>query len=76
MTSDIQILRELPLKELISAPLNAVIEAQADAAMTTVAFIERIGMITDSGNLQYRTNEISKIPNDRLFKFEVKIIVD
>ncbi len=50
MTTDIQILRELPLKELISAPLNAVIEAQADAAMTTVAFIESIGMITDSGN--------------------------
>lgn len=43
MQEDITELRNLPLEQLISAPLNAVIKAQAQAAMTTAQFIEEIG---------------------------------
>jgi len=45
MQEDITELRNLPLEQLISAPLNAVIKAQAQAAMTTVQFIEEVGFI-------------------------------
>ncbi len=45
MQADIQELRDLPLKDLMSSPLEAAIKAQADAAMTTVAFIESVGLI-------------------------------
>lgn len=55
MQEDITELRNLPLEQLISAPLNAVIKAQAQAAMTTVQFIEEVGFIrkedTDSFSL-------------------------
>ncbi len=43
MQEDITELRNLPLEQLISAPLNSVIKAQAQAAMTTAKFIEEIG---------------------------------
>lgn len=43
MQADINELRDLPLEHLISAPLNAVIQAQANAAVTTAKFIETIG---------------------------------
>ena len=43
MEQDITELRNLPLEQLISAPLNSVIKAQAQAAMTTAKFIEEIG---------------------------------
>lgn len=43
MQEDVTELRNLPLEQLISAPLNAVIKAQAQAAMTTAKFIEEIG---------------------------------
>lgn len=43
MQEDITELRNLPLEQLISAPLNAVIQAQAQAAMTTAHFIEEVG---------------------------------
>lgn len=43
MEQDITELRNLPLEQLISAPLNAVIKAQAQAAITTAQFIEEIG---------------------------------
>jgi len=42
---EVKILKNLPLTDLISAPLNAVINAQAAAAMTTANFIERVGFI-------------------------------
>lgn len=63
MQNDIQLLKELPLKELISAPLNAVIEAQADAAMTTVAFIESIGMVAESGAKSFLDDDGSATQN-------------
>jgi hypothetical protein len=47
MKEDITELRELPLELLVSAPLNAVIAAQANAAMTTVKFIEEVGFDRD-----------------------------
>ena len=35
--------RKMPLEQLISAPLNAGITAEASAAMTMVKFIEEVG---------------------------------
>lgn len=43
MQSDITELRDLPLEQLISAPLIAVIKGQAQSALTTAKFIEEIG---------------------------------
>ena len=48
MEREVKILKDLPLNDLISAPLNAVINAQAAAALTTVNFIERIGFLNKS----------------------------
>lgn len=45
MEREVKILSDLPLSDLISAPLNAVINAQAAAAFTTVDFIQKIGLI-------------------------------
>ena len=55
MQADITELRELPLEHLISAPLNAVIAAQANAAMTTVRFIEEIGFKRDDDESVFDT---------------------
>lgn len=46
---DIKELRNLPLADLISAPLNAVIAAQSNAAMSTAQFIEQIGLYQEDG---------------------------
>jgi len=43
MEQEIQDLTELPLSSLMSGPINAVIEAQASAAMTTANFIQQVG---------------------------------
>lgn len=43
MDTEVRNLKELPLEQLISAPLNAVIAAQANAAMTTALFVEKVG---------------------------------
>lgn len=43
MQEDITELRNLPLEQLISAPLISVIKAQAQAATTTAKFVEEIG---------------------------------
>lgn len=48
MDQNVQVLKDLPLEALISAPLNAVIKAQAAAALSTASFIERIGFINKS----------------------------
>lgn len=45
MQADVKELRDLPLEDLITAPMNAVISAQRDAAVTTMKFIEEIGFI-------------------------------
>lgn len=45
MKQEIQDLKSLPLSFLISAPLNAAIEAQRQSALTTAAFIEQVGFI-------------------------------
>lgn len=45
MKQEIDDLKNLPLSFLISAPLNAAIEAQRNSAMTTAAFIEKVGFI-------------------------------
>lgn len=45
MRQEIKELKELPLADLISAPLNAVIQAQNDAALSTVNFIQNVGFM-------------------------------
>jgi len=57
MQQDIQELRNLPLEDLITAPLNAVIKAQNNAAMTTVAFIESVGLIAKGSNNGFLDND-------------------
>lgn len=44
MKTEIQQLEALPLEKLISAPLNAIIAAQTNAALSTVQFIEKVGL--------------------------------
>jgi hypothetical protein len=46
-SADIRELRNLPLSDLITAPLNAVIEAQANSAMSTAQFIEQVGFSSE-----------------------------
>jgi hypothetical protein len=48
MEREVEILRDLPLSSLLSSVLNAAINAQAAAALTTVNFIERVGFINKS----------------------------
>ena len=45
MRQETQELKNIPLSFLISAPLNAAIQAQRDAALSTAAFIEQVGFI-------------------------------
>jgi hypothetical protein len=74
MQSDITELRELPLEQLISAPLIAVIKGQAQAAMTTAKFIEEIGFkrTTDDDSFFDTTEEVSKNDYDvRVAKLHV-----
>lgn len=73
MQADITELRDLPLEQLISAPLNAVIAAQANAAMTTVRFIEEIGFKRDDDESVFDTPDSSS-SNDydvRVAKLEI-----
>lgn len=51
MKQEIQDLKNLPLSFLISAPLNAAIEAQRQSALTTAAFIEQVGFIPPADKL-------------------------
>ena len=45
MNQELQELKNLPLSSLISAPLNAAIEAQRAAALSTAAFVEQVGFM-------------------------------
>jgi hypothetical protein len=45
MQQEVKELQSLPLSDLISAPLNAIVKAQADSAVSTAEFIERVGFI-------------------------------
>lgn len=50
-------MRNLPLEDLITAPINAVIKAQNNAAMTTVAFIESVGLIAKGSDNGFLDND-------------------
>lgn len=54
-------LQALPLEYMLGTPLTAVIKAQALAAQTTVAFIEKVGLEENpaTGELSVRTAEFS-----------------
>lgn len=51
MKQETQELKNLPLSFLISAPLNAVIEAQRASALSTAAFIEQVGFLPKNKKL-------------------------
>ncbi len=79
MIDDIIELRNLPLEELISAPLNAVIKAQAQAAMTTVQFIEQVGFIRNSDDTSFVDSPDNSTANDydvRLAKLQINVDKD
>ncbi len=79
MIDDIIELRNLPLEELISAPLNAVIKAQAQAAMTTVQFIEQVGFIRNSDDTSFFDSHDNSTANDydvRLAKLQINVDKD
>jgi hypothetical protein len=53
-------LQALPLEYMLASPLTAVIKAQALAAQTTIAFIEKVGLEEDNaGELSLRTAQFS-----------------
>ena len=79
MIDDIIELRKLTLEELISAPLNAVIKAQAQAAMTTVQFIEEVGFIRKSDDTSFFDSPDNSTANDydvRLAKLQINVDKD
>lgn len=80
MQEDITELRNLPLEQLISAPLNAVIKAQAQSAMTTVQFIEEVGFIRkDEDSLSFFDTPGDTTANDydvRVAKLQVSVDKD
>lgn len=51
MKQETQELKNLPLSFLISAPLNAAIEAQRASALSTAAFIEQVGFLPKNKKL-------------------------
>lgn len=50
MSRATQELQSIPFRHLIGAPLTAVIQAQAQAAQTTIEFIERVGFNPDDSD--------------------------
>lgn len=50
MSRATQELQSIPFRHLIGAPLNAAIEAQAEAAQVTVDFIQRVGFTNPQGD--------------------------
>ena len=65
--SDIRELRNLPLSDLITAPLNAIVEAQASAALSTAQFIEQIGF-DSAGEASLFDEESSEDTNKRTIR--------
>lgn len=45
-----QELQSIPFRHLIGAPLTAIVQAQAQAAQTTIEFIERVGFTPDASD--------------------------
>lgn len=70
MNQNVQVLKDLPLEALISAPLNAVIKAQAEAALSTANFIERIGFINKSDK---KSSLFDKPKNAKGDEFDVRV---
>lgn len=60
----------IPFRHLIGAPLTAVIQAQAQAAQTTIEFIERVGFNPDAndptklGDMRTVTFDYTKLKED------------
>lgn len=57
MKQETQELKNLPLSFLISAPLNAAIEAQRASALSTAAFIEQVGFLPKDKKLSLFANK-------------------
>lgn len=63
MSRATQELQAIPFRHLIGAPLTAVVQAQAQAAQTTIEFIERVGFNPDE-------SDPSKLGKTRTVTFE------
>lgn len=63
MSRATQELQSIPFRHLIGAPLTAVVQAQAQAAQTTIEFIERVGFTPDA-------SDPTKLGKTRTVKFE------
>ena len=68
-------LNNLPFEDIIGGPLNACIKAQAEAAISTVNFIQSVGMTTDSeGKTQAIYVVFSYIQNGRRVNISVPLL--
>lgn len=70
--ADIRELRNLPLADLITAPLNAVISAQANAALSTAQFIEQIGFTADTDVSLFDDKDSNDKHDVRMAELKVK----
>ncbi|WP_210395224.1 DUF2589 domain-containing protein [Motiliproteus sediminis] len=70
--ADIRELRNLPLSDLITSPLNAVISAQSNAALSTAQFIEQIGFTSDSDKSLFDDKDPSDKHDIRMAELKVK----
>ena len=70
--ADIRELRNLPLSDLITAPLNAVIEAQANSAMSTAQFIEQVGFTNTGESSLFDNKDDTEERDVRMAELKVK----
>jgi hypothetical protein len=61
----IQALNSIPFSSLIGGPLTAAVQAQGQAAMTCIEFIERVGFTTPDQN-----NPNNKVVKEVTFKYQ------
>ncbi|MCM1982968.1 DUF2589 domain-containing protein, partial [Lyngbya confervoides] len=84
--ADVTDITSIPLYQILGAPLSAMVDAEIQAAQTTVEFIERIGFVQDSsgstdgdrhyGDLKTVTFNYSKISvGGEILNFKVEIPV-
>lgn len=64
MPTAIQSLQSIPFSQLIGGPLNATVQAQGQAAMTCIEFIERVGF-----NVPNPQNPNDKVIKEVTFKY-------
>lgn len=82
MTTAIHSLQNIPFSHLIGGPLNATVHAQAQAAMTCIEFIERVGFTVSAQNsndkivkeVTFKYNKLNDAGQTRSFTLSVPIL--